>query len=38
MTMTHGHDFIPGTAPAGIPMVLLHGSGGTEQEMVPLAS
>ena len=31
---THICQFIPGTAP---PLILLHGSGGTEHELVPLA-
>jgi len=30
--------FIPGTAPAATPMVLLHGSGGDEHSLVPLAA
>ena len=34
--MPHGHRFIPGFAPAKLPLVLLHGSGGDEHELVPL--
>jgi phospholipase/carboxylesterase len=36
--MSHVHDFIPGIAPTGMPLVLLHGSGGDENELVPLAA
>jgi phospholipase/carboxylesterase len=32
------HKFIPGTTPNGIPMVMLHGSGGDEHSLVPLAA
>ena len=32
------HQFIPGTDPAGIRLVLLHGSCGDEQQLVPLAA
>jgi phospholipase/carboxylesterase len=36
--MSHVHDFIPGCGPAEAPLlVLLHGSGGNERELVPLA-
>jgi len=39
MTATsHTHIFIPGTDPIRVPLVLLHGSGGDEQELVPLAA
>ena len=39
MTSTsHTHHFIPGTDPARIPLVLLHGSGGNEHDLVPLAA
>ena len=36
--MAHIHHSIPGTDPARIPLVLLHGSGGNEHELVPLAA
>jgi phospholipase/carboxylesterase len=36
--MIHDYHYIPGTSPTGIPLVLLHGSGGTEQELIPLAT
>jgi phospholipase/carboxylesterase len=32
------HQFIPGTTPSGTPMVMLHGSGGDEHSLVPLAA
>jgi phospholipase/carboxylesterase len=32
------HQFTPGTASNAVPMVLLHGSGGNERELVPLAA
>src|SRR5690349_1907377 len=35
--MAHIHHFIPGSNPAKPPLVLLHGSGGDERELVPLA-
>jgi phospholipase/carboxylesterase len=39
MTMTsHVHQFIPGSDPDGMPLVLLHGSGGDEHELVRLAA
>jgi len=34
---THMHHFIAGTDPAKPPLVLLHGSGGNEHDMLPLA-
>src|SRR4030081_3345522 len=34
---THAQHFIAGTDPAKLPLVLLHGSGGDERELVPLA-
>jgi phospholipase/carboxylesterase len=34
---THFHRFIPGREPDAIPIVMLHGSGGDENEMVALA-
>jgi phospholipase/carboxylesterase len=37
IAMAHVHHFIPGSDPAKPPLVLLHGSGGDEQELVPLA-
>ena len=36
--MAHIHHFIPGSDPAKPPLVLLHGSGGDEHELVPLAA
>jgi phospholipase/carboxylesterase len=39
MSMTsHSHLFIPGTEPIRPPLVLLHGFGGDEHELVPLAA
>jgi phospholipase/carboxylesterase len=39
MTVTaHSHLFIPSTGPIKPPLVLLHGSGGDEHELVPLAA
>ncbi len=35
---TPAHCFLPGTDPIGAPLVLLHGSGGDEFELMPLAS
>jgi hypothetical protein len=37
-TTSHIHHFIPGTDTARMPLVLLHGSGGNERELVPLAA
>jgi phospholipase/carboxylesterase len=37
-SVPHSHHFIPGTASTGRPLVLLHGSGGTEHDLVPLAA
>jgi phospholipase/carboxylesterase len=34
---THTYEFISGAAPARPPLVLLHGSGGGERDLVPLA-
>ena len=34
---THAHTFLPGSDGARAPIVLLHGSGGTEAELMPLA-
>lgn len=36
--MAHIHHFIPGPDPDKPPLVLLHGSGGDEHELVPLAA
>ncbi len=35
--MAHRHVLIAGSDPAAVPLVLLHGSGGDERELVPLA-
>lgn len=37
MTSDHSHQFVPGTTPDGVPLVMLHGSGGDEHTLVPLA-
>lgn len=34
----HAHCFVPGTDTATAPLVLLHGSGGNELDLMPLAS
>jgi phospholipase/carboxylesterase len=34
----HAHGFLPGTDTTGAPLVLLHGSGGNEFDLMPLAS
>jgi phospholipase/carboxylesterase len=34
----HAHCFLPGTDTVGAPLVLLHGSGGREFDLMPLAS
>ncbi len=34
----HAHCFLPGTASIGAPLVLLHGSGGNEFDLMPVAS
>jgi phospholipase/carboxylesterase len=34
----HFHLFIPGASPDGVPVVMLHGSGGDEHDLVPLAA
>lgn len=36
--LSHHHLFIPGAEPGHTPLLLLHGSGGTERDMVPLAA
>ena len=36
-TGSYTGQFIPGAAPAGPPLVLLHGSGGGEHDLVPVA-
>jgi phospholipase/carboxylesterase len=35
--MSYTHHFIRAASPAKPPLVLLHGSGGDEHELVPLA-
>jgi phospholipase/carboxylesterase len=37
-TPSHSNLFIPGTDPMKPPLVMLHGSGGDEHELVPLAA
>jgi phospholipase/carboxylesterase len=37
-TTSHSHLFIPTTDPTKPPLILLHGSGGDERELVPLAA
>src|SRR5215475_8938258 len=34
---THAHSFLAGTDPTKAPLVLLHGSGGSESDLMPLA-
>lgn len=36
--LPHHHHFIPGAEPSHTPLLLLHGSGGTEADMVALAA
>jgi phospholipase/carboxylesterase len=36
--MTHSSHFVPGTVATGTPLVLLHGSGGNEYDLEPLAA
>jgi phospholipase/carboxylesterase len=36
--MNHIHHFVPGIASSNVPVVLLHGSGGDEHELFPLAA
>jgi phospholipase/carboxylesterase len=36
--LIHAHCLLPGTDTTGAPLVLLHGSGGNEFDLVPLAS
>jgi phospholipase/carboxylesterase len=38
MESMHAHHFIAGTDPTKTPLVLLHGSGGDEQTLLPLAA
>jgi phospholipase/carboxylesterase len=35
---SYTHCFLPGAAPLNVPLVLLHGSSGTEFDLLPLAS
>lgn len=37
MPLTYLHEFTPGTNPAAPPLLLLHGTGGTEKDLLPLA-
>ena len=30
------HRFVPGTDPAATPLLLLHGTGGDEEDLIPL--
>jgi phospholipase/carboxylesterase len=36
--MPHAYNFVPGSCPSKPPLVLLHGSGGNEHELVRLAA
>lgn len=35
-TLSHIHRFVPGTDPAAAPLLLLHGTGGDENDLLPL--
>jgi predicted esterase len=37
MTLSYTHHFQPGTNPAAPPLLLLHGTGGNEHDLVPFA-